>query len=212
LTRWSNELGRSAVIDLGNALQDRLVTDVAAAIDEAFTNGTAVNAPVGLLAGTAFSANTTSAGTAVGKPTVDDLYDALGAALSADVDPDGLRWMMHSRDLITLHKLRAGGSTTADGAYLLQPDPTSPAQFRLLGYPVILNQRMPINGGTGTNESTIVLGDFSQIAVARDLSPQVTILPERFADFDQTAIRVVARYDMKPLNPAAIVTLTGVTA
>jgi HK97 family phage major capsid protein len=212
LTRWSNELGRSSVIDLGNALQDRLVTDVAAAIDNAFTNGTAANTPIGALAGTAFSTATTTAGTAVGKPNVDDLYDALGAALSADVDPDGLRWMMHSRDLISLHKLRAGGSTATDGAYLLQPDPTSPAQFRLLGYPVILNQRIPTNGGTATNESTIMLADFSQIAVARDLDAQVTVLPERFADFDQTAIRVVARYDMKPLNPAAIVYLKNVTA
>jgi HK97 family phage major capsid protein len=211
ITRWSNELGRSSVLDLGNALQDRLVTDVAAAIDNAFTNGTAANAPIGMLAGTAFSTGTTTAGTAVGAPSVDDLYDALGAALSADVDPNGLRWMMNSRDLISLHKLRAGGSTTTDGAYLLQPDPTSPAQFRLLGYPVILNQRMPVTGGTATNESSMVLADFSQIAVARDLAPQVTILRETFADYDQTAIRVVARYDMKPLNPASVVFLKNVT-
>lgn len=211
LTRLSSELVRSSVLDISSAVQERLVTDVASAIDNAFTNGTATGSPVGVLAGTAFSTGTTTAGTAVGKPNVDDLYDALGSALSANVNPEGLRWMMNSRDLISLHKLRSGGSTTTDGQYLIQPDPTGAAQFRLLGYPVVLNQYMPTNGGTATNESTIVLADFSQIAVARDQDPQVTILRETFADYDQVALRVTARYDMKPLNPAAIVYLKNVT-
>jgi hypothetical protein len=39
----------------------------------------------------------------------------------------------------------------------------------------------------------------------------VTLLAERYADFDQLAIRVVARYDIAPLLPQAIVKLTGVT-
>ena len=51
----------------------------------------------------------------------------------------------------------------------------------------------------------------SQVAVARDLAPSVTVLTERIADFDEQAIRVVARYDVKPVNPQAVVTLTGIT-
>lgn len=51
----------------------------------------------------------------------------------------------------------------------------------------------------------------SQIAVARDMAPTVKILDERYADFDQMAIRVVARYDAAPLNPTAVVVLTGIT-
>ncbi len=53
--------------------------------------------------------------------------------------------------------------------------------------------------------------DFSQIAVARDLAPSVKILDQTFGDFDQQAIRVVARYDAAPMNAQAIVTLTGIT-
>jgi hypothetical protein len=56
-----------------------------------------------------------------------------------------------------------------------------------------------------------VLADFSQIAVARDLSPSVKILDQTYADFDQMAIRVVARYDAAPLNPQAVVVLRGIT-
>ena len=38
------------------------------------------------------------------------------------------------------------------------------------------------------------------------------ILDQTFGDYDQQAIRVTARYDAAPLNPEAIVTLTGITA
>jgi len=53
--------------------------------------------------------------------------------------------------------------------------------------------------------------DFSQIAVARDLAPSVTVLDQTFGDYDQQAIRVVARYDAAPLNAQAVVALSGIT-
>ena len=199
---FSNELARSSDLDIFNALQDRMVTDVAAALDNAMTNGTAANEPKGILA----ASSATIAGTAVGSPTVDDLYDAVGAALAADVDTAGLRWMMHSRDYINLHKVKADTA----GSYLIQPDPTRSGVQSLLGHPIVVNNRMPTTGGAG-NESTIVLADFSQVAVARDLSPTVTVLRERYAEYDQTALRVTARYDLGFLNEAAIVRLNGVT-
>ena len=59
---------------------------------------------------------------------------------------------------------------------------------------------------------TLVAGDvMSQVAVARDASPSVKLLDQTFGDYDQQAIRVTSRYDVKPLNPQAIVTLTGIT-
>lgn len=59
-------------------------------------------------------------------------------------------------------------------------------------------------------EGRAAIADMSQIAVARDLAPTVKILTERYADYDQQAIRVVARYDAGPLNPAGIVTMSGI--
>ena len=63
---------------------------------------------------------------------------------------------------------------------------------------------------TGT-QTLAVLVDFAQVAVARDLAPTVKILDQTFGDYDQMAIRVVARYDAKPLNAEAVVKLTGIT-
>ncbi len=74
----------------------------------------------------------------------------------------------------------------------------------------MVTNRVPDASGT-PNTGRAALVDFSQVAVARDLAPSVTILDQTFGDFDQQAIRVVARYDAAPLNAEAVVKLTGIT-
>ena len=67
-------------------------------------------------------------------------------------------------------------------------------------------------GVTPTNklsEGTAVLADMSQVAVARDVAPSVTILSERFAEFDEIGIRVTARYGLGLLHPEAVIVLTA---
>ena len=49
-------------------------------------------------------------------------------------------------------------------------------------------------------------------AVARDLAPSVTLLKERYAEYDEQGIRVVTRYDAAPLNPEAVVKIVNVAA
>ncbi len=203
ITRFSNELARSSVVALDAALRDKMVLDVAGKIDEAFVNGSgAAGVPRGILNYTGVQEIT-----AVGALTLDRLLDAIALAYSANVDTTRLRWMMPSRTFIALRKIK----DTA-GQYLLQPDVTADAPFRLLGIPVTVTNRIPTNGGVGTNEGSVVLADFSQIAVARDLAPSVKLLSETYGDFDQQAIRVVARYDAAPLNPSAVIVLRGVTS
>lgn len=112
---------------------------------------------------------------------------------------------MTPREFTALRKVKDGQQR-----YQLQPDPTQDGVFRLFGAPVTVTARVPDTTGT-TPTGRAALVDFSQIAVARDLAPSVKVLTERYADFDQQAIRVVARYDAAPLNPQAVVTLTGIT-
>ena len=116
-----------------------------------------------------------------------------------------LKWVMTPREFIKIRKLKDG-----QNRYQLQPDPTQPGGFTLFGSPVIVTARVPdTTGGTPTGRAALV--DFSQIAVARDLAPSVKILDQTFGDYDQQAIRVVARYDLAPLNPEAVVVLSGIT-
>ena len=202
LTRFSNELARQSVIALDAALRDRMVRDVAAKLDGQFlsASGDGITTPKGLFAYTG-----TQSLAVGGALTLDNLHDAEGLALAANVDPAGVRWVMKSREFVRLKKIK---DTT--GRYLIQPDPTEAGAYRLLGHAVIVTSRVPDTTGV-TPTARVGLLDFSQIAVARDLAPSVKILDQTYGDYDQMAIRVVARYDAAPMNPEAIVALTGIT-
>lgn len=202
LTRYSNELARQSVVALDAALKDRLVADVAAKLDAQLlsASGDGTTTPKGMFAW----AGTQNVAVG-GALTLDHLLTAWGLALSANVNMGSLKWALTPGDFVALRKVK---DTT--GQYLLQADPTADGVFRLWGAPVIVSARIPnTTGGTPTGRAALV--DFSQIAVARDAAPSVKILDQTFGDYDQQAIRVTARYDAAPLNPEAIVTLTGIT-
>ena len=202
LTRYSNELARQSVIALDATLKERLVKDVADTMDAQLfsAGGDGITKPKGLFAyaGT----QTVAVGGAL---TLDHLLDAQGKAMAANVNMERTKWVLRSREFIALRKVK---DTT--GRYLIEPDVHVAGQYRLFGVPVLVTNRVPdTTGGTATGRAALV--DFSQIVVARDLAPSVKILSETFGDFDQQAIRVVMRLDAAPVNPEAIVTLTGIT-
>lgn len=202
LTRYSNELARQSVVALDAALRARLVADVAAKLDTQFlsASGDGITTPKGLFAYTG-----TQSLAVAGALTLDHLHDAEGLVLAANVDPARVRWLMTSREFVRLRKIK-----DTSGRYLIQPDPTEAGAYRLLGHGVTVTNRVPdTTGVTPTGRAALV--DFSQVAVARDLAPSVKVLDQTFGNFDQQAIRVVARYDAAPLNPQALVVLTGIT-
>ena len=202
LTRYSNELARQSVVSLDQALKDRLVADVAAKIDSQFLSaaGDGITTPRGLFAYP--GVQTLAVGGAL---TLDHLLTAWGMALGENVALSSLKWFMTPGDFVALRKVK-----DTSGKYLLQADPTADGVFRIWGAPVVISARVPnTTGATPTGRAALV--DMSQIAVARDAAPSVKILDQTFGDFDQQAIRVTARYDAAPLNPKAIVTLTGIT-
>lgn len=195
LTRYSNELARQATVNLDQALKERLVKDVADAMDAQLFSGTGdgVTLPKGLFAYTGVQ-NTALATTDL---TIDHLIDAQGKLLTENANLAAAKWVMRSDTFTKLRKVKA-----TDGNYIVQPDVTKGVGFQLLGLPVIVTNRIPAN--------TAALVDFSQIVVARDVAPEIKFLDQTFGDYDQQAIRVVYRMDAAPANPKAIVTLTGI--
>ena len=204
LTRFSNELARQSVIALDQALKDRLVTDVAATLDAQFfgLTGDGILMPKGLFV---YAGQTMAA---VGALTLDKLLDAEALALGGNVNTDALKWVMRSREFVALRKIKT--SATGSNQYVLVPDPSKAGAFTLFGHPVIVTNRVPDLAGAPAT-ANMALVDFSQIVVARDLAPSVKILDQTFGDYDQQAIRVVARYDAAPLNAAAVIKMTGIT-
>lgn len=201
ITRFSNELSRQAVIALDAAIKERLVRDVAYAMDQQLfsATGDGITKPQGMFSWTGTQSLT------AGTFDVDDLLAAEALALAENVDTTRLRWFMTAREF---SKIRALKDTT--GRLLMTPDPTASARFVLLGYPVTITPALPTTTGT-PNTGNAALVDMSQIVVARDVAPSVKILTETYANYDQQAIRVVYRLDAKPANPKAVVKLTGIT-
>lgn len=195
ITRFSNELARQSVVALDTALQDRLVTDVASTLDTAFlgSTGDGITTPQGMFAW----AGTQEVDAATSALDLDMLLDAWGLALAANVNTAALQWFLRPGDFTKLRKVK-----DTSGQYLLQPDPTADGVFRLWGSKVNITSRVPAGNAA--------LVDMTQVAVARDMAPSVKVLTERYADYDQQALRVIARYDAQPLNAEAVVKITGI--
>ena len=195
-TPFTNELARQFVVSLDAALQARLVADVAGKLDNVLLTSAVTDKtqPLGLEHYAGIQTMAT-----VGAVSIDVLYDAEELALAASVNENSLRWIIRTPEWKKIRKLKASGS----GEYLVQPDPTKRAARTLLGYPATISNRL--------SSGVAVLADFSQIAVARDLTPTVRIFDQTLAKSDSLAIRVVTRYDALPENPQAVVLLTGIT-
>lgn len=194
ITRYSNELARQSVVQLDTVLQNRLVADVAAKVDAQFLgdSGDGVTTPRGI-----FAYDGTQSVTVAGDLTLDAVLEAQGLAMAANANTEAMRLVLNPAQYMALREAKDGTDR-----YMLEPDATAGAVGSVLGVPVVVSPHVPAGSAA--------LADFSQIVVARDLAPSVTVLTERYADFDQQAIRVVARYDAKPMNAEAIVTLDGI--
>lgn len=196
LTRFSNELARQSVVALDNALQSRLVADVAAKVDAQLysADGDGVTTPRGMFAWTG-----TQNVPVGGELTLDAILDGQALALGANVDQSRLRLFLRPDDYMALR-----GAKDGDGRYMLQPDAAQGATATVLGLPVTVSPRIPAGRAA--------LADMARVIVARDVMPSVKLLDQTFGQYDQQAIRVVTRYDAAPTDPAAVVTFSGIGA
>lgn len=189
IVRFSNEALRQTTVGLDQVLKERLVTDVASKLDDALLTGDGSSHTI---TGITEQSGTQSAELDAGDP--DSFLDAIGKAQGAHVEPD--RWFLNTDDFIKLRKTQ-----DEQGRYLLESDLTADATYRLFGIKVVVTSRL--------DSGTALLCDMDKIAVARDVDASVTLLSERYAEYDQQAIRVVTRYDLGLLHPEAVVVLTA---
>ncbi|WP_026533906.1 phage major capsid protein [Arthrobacter sp. H14] len=189
LTKFSNEMARQSNIGLDAVLKARIVKDVADKLDTALLIG---DGTLKTVTGITKQAGTQAA--VLGATDADSFLDALALAAAAEVTPN--RWLMSGADFFTIRKLK-----DTSGKYLLESDITTGTTYRLFGIPVTVTNKLAAGKA--------VLADMSQVAVVRDIAPSVTVLSERFAEYDQQAIRVVTRYDLGLLHPEGVVILTA---
>lgn len=187
ITRVTNELVRMASAGVTQTLQQRLVEDVRTKLDDALLNGTgADNTITGL-----FNQPGTQKGV-LDLADPDSLLDALAIAAASEVTPN--RWMFNGADFFTLRKVKDG-----NGRYLIQETLQEGVQYQLHGIPVTVSNKVPAGKGALLNTK--------EVAIVRDIDPRITILTEKYADTDETGIRVVSRYDLGLLRPEGVIIL-----
>lgn len=193
IVRVSNELVRMATRGVSQTLQTRLVTDVRDKLDTALLNGDGGgDTPDGTVTGLVHTPGALTGDFDAEDP--DSVLDAVAAMSAKEITPSVI--YMNGSDFFTMRKVK---DTT--GRALIQPDVTQGARFTLHGIPVRVSSKVTAGAP--------VLVDMSKVVVVRDLAPAVDILTERYAEYDQTGIRVRARYDVGVLHPSAVLVMSG---
>lgn len=192
IVRVSNELIRMATIGVSQVLQNRIVADVRDKLDTALLMGDGAGDTV---TGILEQDQVTRAPFTPADP--DTVLDGLAWLAGNEVTPN--RLIMNGGDFFRIRKLK-----DADGRGLLQTDLTGGATYALHGTPVSVSNKVP--------EGKAILADMSQIAVVRDEDARVTLLPERYAEYDQAGIRVTTRYDLGLIRPEAVLILDSEAA
>lgn len=187
IIRTSNELIRQSTVGVSQTLQARLVKDVATKLDNELLSGTGASDGItGLL-------NQPGLETAPISLTDTDPYlDALAAMAAKEITPN--RFILNGSDFFELRKIK-----DADGRYIVNGGPAEGAPYKLFEIPVTITNKLAPGKG--------ILANMNDIAVVRDIDPQVTVLTERYAEYDQVGIRVVTRYDLGLLRKDSVLLL-----
>jgi HK97 family phage major capsid protein len=150
-----------------NPAVDQLVTaDLAkrlVALEEAaFIAGTGSGQPLGLLNTPGIQAQgLTSTSVTADGGLLDAILDAIGLVQTEHGEPSAI--VMHPRTWTRVLKAK-----DAQGIYLVGPESVqSPRRTTksIWGVPVVTSNRVPTNLGAGTNESRIIVGDFTEALI-----------------------------------------------
>lgn len=83
---------------------------------------------------------------------------------------------------------------------------------RIGSVPMLTTTQIPIDGGAGSDESTIFVGDFTRLLIGMRQEIRVDLLRERYADNMQYGLIAHLRADMVAEHDQAFHTITGVQA
>jgi HK97 family phage major capsid protein len=201
ISRFSNELARHAVVEIGGATQNSIVTAVGSKLDKALLTGAGTadgngNVQVkgllniaGIQTGDALDATTSTS-------LIDSAIAANALFLTAEITNPRPVFFVAIDDYIDIQGVKG-----ADDRPLLVPDVQAANVFRLQGVPVVPTSKL--------TAGTQLLVDFNNVVVGRDLAPTVKILDQTYANYDQIGVRVVTRFDINVFHPEAVVKLNG---
>lgn len=122
-------------------------------------------------------------------PTLAEIDTIAGAATlymaTRDMNMGNVFWLMAHRTLEWLKNIRVGGG---DGVFAF-PELQGAAP-RWKGYPVLVTNKVPTNGGTNTDETTIALIDFDEVLFGEEEGLTVSTSSEATIDVGGTLVHL----------------------
>jgi HK97 family phage major capsid protein/HK97 family phage prohead protease len=161
-------------------------------------------------------------GTNGGAITVEKVVDLEAAVMQANgvVNAANVAYLTNYKVSAALKKLRAGGSTTGDGPFLVNDQLNAigrgPTPANLNGYPLALTNQVPSNLTKGTSSgvcSALVMGDFSQAMVGFWGNGLEITVGEDQDDFSKalTSVRGIVSYDVAVRDPKSFAAILDIT-
>ena len=204
------EVSNEALADSTPSIRDMVAHDftraMALGLDLAFLQGSGTPpAPRGMRNFT--SVTETHAGADGEFPRLNMFHDQLARVEAAGADLASLVWFMHPRTWSDIQHL-----LDDNGSFYLSPDVTVAARRALWGVPVRTSSQISVTetqGGSGAACSYALLADMSQVAIGRRMDMTLQYSTDFKFDYDQTAVRATSRWDIQPINVAAVDVLDG---
>jgi HK97 family phage major capsid protein/HK97 family phage prohead protease len=161
-------------------------------------------------------------GTNGGAITLEKLVDLETEVMidNGAVNRDAVAYVTNAKVMGALKKLRAGGSTTGDGPFLVNSVGNTlgrgPAGTQINGYPIGVTNQVPSNLTKGTSSgvcSAVLMGDFSQAMVGFWGNGLEITVGEDQDDFSKalTSVRGIITYDVAVRHAESFAAILDVT-
>jgi HK97 family phage major capsid protein len=195
----SEELVADSEFDLLNeVILPDMAQSFAAAENIAFTTGSGVSQPMGIITGAASTANTVGHATSVDADSLITHYHRLPLPYRQS---GSLGWMMHDATIAVVRLIK---DTLTQ--YIWQPGLQAGIPDKLLGQPVYPNNSMAT---MAANAKSVLFGDLSYYRIGDRLPLAINTLIERYAELGQVAFRGQSRFDGRVMVQEALQVLAN---
>ena len=221
LSKYSRQTLLQGTPGIEMLVRNDLVDGINIGIDLGILNGSGTSGqPTGIL-GTA-GIGSVAMGTNGGPITMEKLVD-LETEMAIDncaLDRDSVSYVTNARVMGNMKKLRAGGSTTTDGPFLVNDSLVAIGRGGtpsvVNGYPTWVTNQVPNTLTKGTSSgvcSAVLLGDFSQAMVGFWGNGLEITVGEDSDDFSKalTSVRGIVAYDVAVRDPKCFAAILDVT-
>ena len=221
LSKYSRQTLLQGTPGIEQLVRNDLVDGINVGIDLGILNGSGSSGqPTGIMSTSGIGS--VAIGTNGGAITMEKLVD-LETELTIDnvaVDRNSISYVTNARVMGNMKKLRAGGSTTTDGPFLVNDSLVAIGRGGtpsvVNGYPVYVTNQVPNTLTKGASSgvcSAVVLGDFSQAMVGFWGNGLEITVGEDSDDFSKalTSVRGIVAYDVAVRDPKCFAAILDVT-